>query len=59
MRNDHACSCSTFRDRYVPLSLPDSFNVVSVDVLYPFVTTEKRHSAYYLFEGGYFSLYTP
>jgi hypothetical protein len=28
-------------------------------VLYPFVTTQKRHSAYYLFEGGYFSLYTP
>lgn len=28
-------------------------------VLYPFVTTEARHSAYYLFEGGYFSLYTP
>ena len=28
-------------------------------VLYPFVTTEKRHSAYYLYEGGYFSLYTP
>jgi hypothetical protein len=28
-------------------------------VMYPFVTTEKRHSAYYLFEGGYFSLYTP
>lgn len=28
-------------------------------VLYPFITTEKRHSAYYLFEGGYFTLYTP
>jgi hypothetical protein len=26
-------------------------------VLYPFVTTEKRHSAYYLYEGGYFSLF--
>ncbi|KQQ72437.1 hypothetical protein ASF70_12975 [Rhizobium sp. Leaf321] len=28
-------------------------------VLYPFVTTEKRHSAYYLYEGGYFSMYAP
>lgn len=28
-------------------------------VLYPFVTTSKRHSAYYLFEGGYFTLYAP
>ncbi|MDX0871185.1 hypothetical protein GOE00_31915 [Sinorhizobium medicae] len=28
-------------------------------VLYPFVTTEKRHSAYYLFEGGYFTLSRP
>lgn len=28
-------------------------------VLYPFVTTQKRHSAYYLFEGGYFTLYAP
>ncbi|MQX45739.1 hypothetical protein [Sinorhizobium medicae] len=28
-------------------------------VLYPFVTTQKRHSAYYIFEGGFFSLYTP
>lgn len=28
-------------------------------VLYPFVTTEKRHSAYYPFEGGFFTLYSP
>ncbi|HCP81988.1 MAG TPA: hypothetical protein DIT67_10500 [Octadecabacter sp.] len=28
-------------------------------VIYPFVTNEARHSAWYLFEGGVFSLYTP
>jgi hypothetical protein len=28
-------------------------------VMYPFVTNEARKSAWYLFEGGVFSLYTP
>jgi hypothetical protein len=28
-------------------------------VMYPFVTNEARKSAWYLFEGGVFSLYNP
>ena len=28
-------------------------------VIYPFVTNEARHSAWYLFEGGVFILYAP
>lgn len=28
-------------------------------VMYPFVTNEARKSAWYLFEGGFFSLYNP
>ncbi|MBB95524.1 MAG: hypothetical protein CML68_13160 [Rhodobacteraceae bacterium] len=28
-------------------------------VMYPFVTNEARKSAWYIFEGGVFSLYTP